>query len=142
VTPPFLDTSVLVRYLTLDPPDMARRAGVLIDSSTPLSVSAVMLAEAAHVLRQVYRRSREEVVDALVRFVQGENIVLYGLDRQVVVEALLRCRPSGRVSVPDALIWAEARSSGANAVYTFDRPIGSFRARASSGASSRSRCRS
>jgi hypothetical protein len=48
-------------------------------------------------------------------------VQLIGIDRATAVEALLLCRPSGRVSVPDALTWAEARTSGAGAVYSFDR---------------------
>jgi hypothetical protein len=31
------------------------------------------------------------------------------------------CRDSGRVSIPDALIWAAARSAGNTPVYTLDR---------------------
>ena len=31
------------------------------------------------------------------------------------------CRPSGRVSIADAMIWAAARTDRASAIYTFDR---------------------
>lgn len=31
------------------------------------------------------------------------------------------CRPSGRVSFGDAMVWAAARSAGVEVVYTFDR---------------------
>ena len=34
---------------------------------------------------------------------------------------LLLCRPSSKVTVPDALLWAAARDAGQGVVYTFDR---------------------
>jgi hypothetical protein len=53
--------------------------------------------------------------------VQKENVQPRGADRATLVYALTLCRPSGRVSIPDALLWAEARSSGAGAIYSFDQ---------------------
>jgi predicted nucleic acid-binding protein len=121
VTPPLLDASFVVRYLMDEPPAMADRATAVIESNQVLAIGAVTLAETAHVLRRIYGRPREQIVDALIELVQRENVVPYGLDRATLVEALRMCRPSGRVSIPDALLWAEARSSGSGVVYTFDR---------------------
>ena len=121
LTPPLLDTSFIVRYLTNDPPAMARRAAAVIESDTALAISAVIVAEVAHVLRRVYGRPREQIVDTLVDLVQRENLQPRRIDRTTLVQALLLCRPSGRVSFPDALLWAEARSTGAGVVYSFDR---------------------
>lgn len=115
-----LDTSYLVRYLTDDPPDLARRAADIIDSDRRLAVSAVVLAETAYVLTRVYQVPRQAVVDQLIALLQKENIVPLRLDKGIAIEALLLCHPSGRVSFADALIWAEARSGGPAAVYTFD----------------------
>ena len=115
-----LDASYLVRYLTDDPPDLARRAAAVIDGDRPLAVSPVVLAETAYVLTHVYQVPRPAVVDQLIAFLQKENIVCLHLDKGSVIEALLLCRPSGRVSFADALIWAEARSGGPPAVYTLD----------------------
>jgi predicted nucleic acid-binding protein len=100
---------------------MADRAMAVIESDQNLGISAVALAETAHVLRSVYGRPREQIVDSLIDLVQRENIVPHGLDRATLVEALRLCRPSGRVSIPDALLWAEARSSGSGVVFSFDR---------------------
>ena len=120
LTAPYLDTNVLVRYLTGDPVEMAARAGKLIDSEEQFSLSSVVLAETAYVLESVYRRSRTQVVDALLALVQRANLVPHGLSRSTLVEALLLCRPSRRVSYADALLWAEARESTPPVVYSFD----------------------
>ena len=117
----FLDTSVVVRFLTGEPPEMAIRAGRIISEVDNLLVTDVTLMETAHVMRTQYQSSREDTVDSLIDFVQRDNISVYGLDKNLVLEGLMMCRPSGRVSIADAMIWAAARSAGARTIYTFDR---------------------
>ena len=116
-----LETSVVVRYLMTDPPEMGQRAAKLIESGTDLILSDTVVAETAHVLRSVYGVEREDRVDLLITLVQRAHISVRHLDKAVVVDALLRCRPSGRISVPDALIWAAARCDAPSEVYSFDR---------------------
>jgi predicted nucleic acid-binding protein len=116
----FLDTSVVVRYLRGEPPEMADRAAEIIEGSPELYITDVVLAETAHVLTSVYRVARDMVVDGLVALVRRRNITTFGLDKALVLQGLMFCRPAGRVSVPDAMIWAAARSSGVGAVYSFD----------------------
>jgi predicted nucleic acid-binding protein len=119
--PGFAETSILVRYLTADPPEMAQRAARLIESEEELCVTETILAETAHVLRRLYGVAREDVVDLLVRLLQRRNIRVHGLDKATVITAILLTRPSNRVSIPDALIWAAARCTAPSTVYTFDR---------------------
>ncbi len=116
----FLDTSVVVRYLTGDPPELAEQAAGIVDGETGLRVTDVVLAETAYVLTSVYQVPRSVVVDHLIAFLQKQNIVLHGLDKGVALQALLLCRPSGRVSFADAMVWAAARSTRDPVVYTLD----------------------
>jgi predicted nucleic acid-binding protein len=116
-----LDTSVVVRYLTGEPPHLAVQSASLIESDTPLLLPEVVIAEAAHVLVSRYRFGREAVVDALVGLVRRPNIRPLTLATESALAALLIARPSGRVSIPDALVWAHARESDSPVVYTFDR---------------------
>lgn len=115
-----LDTSYLVRYLTGDPPHLAEEAAEVIEGEDTLAINSVILVEAAYVLTEIYEVRREAVVDQLIAFLQRENIVLLGFDKGLAIEGLLFCRPSGRVSFADALVWAEARSRGIRTVHTFD----------------------
>jgi predicted nucleic acid-binding protein len=108
----FLDTSVVVRYLTGDPPEMAHRAALVVDGPDPPYLTDVVVIETAY--------ARQSVVDALIELIQKANIALLGLDKGTVVDALLLCRPSGRISFGDAMIWAAARSAGSALVYSFD----------------------
>jgi predicted nucleic acid-binding protein len=116
----FLDTSVIVRYLTGDTPDLSERAARIIEEVSDLQVSEGVLAEAAHVLSSVYRMPRQAIVDLLMALVQRQNISTYALNKGLVLQALLMCRPSGRISFADAMTWAVARSAGSEVVYSFD----------------------
>lgn len=115
-----LDTNVLLRYLTGDSPDLARQAVRILDDDDDLILTDGVLAEVAYVLTSQYGSSREATVDALIGLVQRTNVVLYALDKDIVVGALSLCRPSGRVSFADALLWAVAHSAGIRTIYTLD----------------------
>ncbi|HEX4954471.1 MAG TPA: PIN domain-containing protein [Thermoanaerobaculia bacterium] len=118
---PFLDTSYLVRYLTNDLPDLAEQAAAVIDHAEALILSELALAETAHSLTTFYDLPRPRVVDALVEIVNRRNIRLLSLPKHLALEALALCRDSKRVSITDALLWAQARHAGAPMVWTFDR---------------------
>ena len=61
-----LDTSMLVRYLTGDPPDLADASAKVIDAEAELLISDVALVETAYVLASTYGVPRETVVDHLI----------------------------------------------------------------------------
>ena len=115
-----LDTSVVVRYFMQDQPHLALASTRVVESEDHLQVSDVAIAEVAHVLMSTYRVPRERVVDQIVAFLRRDNVGTLNIPKEVVLAALAKSRPSGRVSIPDALIWAAARSEDLP-VYTFDR---------------------
>lgn len=114
------DTSLLIRYLVGEPSEMAARAALIVDSQVPLRVSLLVLAEMAYVLKSVYQVPRPDIVTALQDLIMRRNVSLTRSDKETVIEALEKCRPSGRVSFADALLWAEANSESSRRVYTFD----------------------
>lgn len=110
----------MVRYLTGDPPEMAEQAAGIIDEVGDLWITDVVLAETAYVLTTVYQIPRDVAIDHLSALIQKENISPYALDKGLVLQALLLCRPSGRVSFADAMVWAAARSAASTVVYSLD----------------------
>jgi predicted nucleic acid-binding protein len=116
----YLDTSVVIRYLVNDDHALAERAQRIIVSDSTLALTDSTLAEIAHVLTRVYGIPRAAVVNELILLIRRPNIQLPGLDLALTIQALELCRPSGRVSFADALLWAAARSAGATTIYTFD----------------------
>ncbi|MCH8206510.1 MAG: PIN domain-containing protein [Chloroflexi bacterium] len=111
---------MVVRYLTDDPPELAEQAAQIIDRLDDLEVTDVVLAETGYVLTSVYQIPRDMVVDHLMTFVQKRNISVFSLDKGLVLQALILCRPSGRVSFADAMVWAAARSAGSRVIYSLD----------------------
>ena len=115
-----LDSSMLVRYLTGDPPGLADVSAQVIDGDRALLVTDVVIVETAYVLHSAYEVPRAAVVDGLIALLRKANIDTFRLDKDLVLQALLFCRPSDRVSFADALVWAAARSQAGAAVYSFD----------------------
>ena len=117
----FLDTSVVVRYLTGDPSEQATTAATIIENTERLYLTGVAIAEASYVLRSFYSVSRDVVLGGLMDLVRRENIIVHGIERGLVVRAFGMCRGSNLVSVADAPIWTRARSSGNPVVFSLDR---------------------
>ncbi|HUG16937.1 MAG TPA: PIN domain-containing protein [Thermomicrobiales bacterium] len=118
----FLDSSMIVRYLVGDNPVQSARARSIVETGDRLAITPGTVTEVGYVLSRIYEIVRDEIVDQLVALLQRENIIVHELDTGLVVSALLLCRPSGRVSFADAMLWAAARSAGSGSVvYTFDR---------------------
>lgn len=116
-----VDTSVVVRYLVGTPPAQARRAARLIDDETvSIGVSVVALAECAHVLRTQYDVEARDIVDALIGFIQRENIRVLEVRSDIVLESLVRARSMPGRPIPDALIVAAAIATDALPLATFD----------------------
>lgn len=119
--PAFLDTSLIVRYLVQDVPDRIEQVRKVIEEHSNLSLTEGTIAETAYVLIKAYCLPRQVVVDTLIALLRRRNIKVHGLDKTVAIHGLLLCRPSGRVSFADAMLWAVARSAGSrSAVFTLD----------------------
>ena len=116
------DTSVLVRYLVGTPVDQARQAATLIDDDNlEIGISAVALAECAHVLRTQYDVSPRDVIDSLIDLIQRENVRTLGVSTELVVQHLVLARAMPGRPIPDALIVAAAVAGNAESLATFDR---------------------
>ena len=64
----FVDTNVLIRHLTGDPPDLAARAAAALGSGERLLMPDLVLAECVYVLESFYEVERAQVA-ALMRAV-------------------------------------------------------------------------
>ena len=117
-----VDTSVLVRYLVGTPEDQAARAAALIDDDgVELGISVVALAEGAHVLRTQYGVAQRDIIDALIDFVQRENVRVIDAQSDVLVAMLVRARSLPGRPIPDAMIVAAAAAADAVPLATFDQ---------------------
>ena len=61
----FVDTNILVRHLTGDPPDMAAQATAYLGSSSELLLTDLVVAETMYVLESFYKAPREVIAEAM-----------------------------------------------------------------------------
>ena len=61
----FIDTNVLVRHLTGDPPEMAARASAYLRRERELLLTDLVAAESVYVLESFYEAPRQEVAQAM-----------------------------------------------------------------------------
>jgi predicted nucleic acid-binding protein len=117
-----VDTSVVVRYLVGTPIKQARAAAALIDDhDVEIGLSVVALVEAAHVLRTQYEVAQADIIEALIGFIQRENVRLLDGRADAVVGTLVRARSMPGRPIPDALIVAASVVASARPLATFDR---------------------
>lgn len=120
MTTAWLDTSVVLRFLTKEPVPFAERANRLFARAQAgeiaLRVTPVVVAEIAWALRSLYGRQPSEVAAALGAFLRADGILL--TDRDTVIEAL-EIMTLEKVSFPDALLAVSARLAD-EPVCTFD----------------------
>ena len=82
----FVDTNVLVRHLTGDPSEEARRATEFLANAEGLVLTDVIFAEVVYVLESFYELEREQVAERLRAVVGFPAIVV--LDAPVLFRAL------------------------------------------------------
>ena len=118
MSPAFLDTNVLVRHLTGDPPAQAARATAFLRGADELLLADLVVAETVYVLESFYEAPRPQVAQA-VRAVLAFPAV------RVVDEVLLlravEVYEHARLDFAEAYLVACAEASGVGRVVSFDR---------------------
>lgn len=124
----YVDTSVIVRYLTGDDPARSRAAAIVIETQAIRAISVISLLEAAHVLRWDYKHECRNIAAALIDLVARRNIVVPEFLKEHVLRWLGAWRDGTADSIGDALIAASMSSTQAEAIATFDRrfPVGDW----------------
>jgi predicted nucleic acid-binding protein len=116
----FVDTNILVRHLTGDPPEMAARATAYLQSETGLLLTDLVTAETVYVLESFYETPRDQVALAMRS--------LLGLHTVVCVDPALLLRAievyeTYRIDFAEAYLVACAESTGVGKVASFDRSL-------------------
>ncbi|MBA2372810.1 MAG: PIN domain-containing protein [Chloroflexi bacterium] len=117
----YVDTSIIVRYLTADDPARLPAASAVIETEEPRAVSIISILEAAHVLRSAYGHDRPNVAAALIALVERRNILVPEFLKEHVLRWLDAWRDGAADSIGDALIAASMSAHAADAIVTFDR---------------------
>jgi predicted nucleic-acid-binding protein len=118
----WVDTNVLLRHLTGDPPAMARRATRFLAAAAPgeLLLAALVLAEVVYVLESVYDLDRLAVAAAARAVVTFPAIAVD--DSQLLLRAV-EVYENDRLDFAEAYLVASAERSGVRAVASFDKTV-------------------
>lgn len=116
----FLDTNVLIRHLTGEPPAQARRATAFLRRAEELLLPDLIVAEVVYVLESFYEVERARVAE-LVRAIIGYPAILV-VDEPLLLRAL-EVYELDRLDFADAYLVACAEASGVGAIVSFDRGI-------------------
>ena len=116
----FVDTNVVVRHLTGDPPAQARRATALLGGRHELLLVDLVLAELVYVLESYYERPRGEVAMLARSLLALRSIVV--IDDLLLLRAI-ELYESERLGFAEAYLIAAAETSGVGVVVSFDRRI-------------------
>jgi predicted nucleic acid-binding protein len=116
----FVDTNVLIRHLTGDPPAQARRATRFLEQAHELLLPDLTFAEVAYVLESFYEVARADVASTL------RAILAFPPIRVLDVEMLQRAvevYEVHRLDFAGAYLVASAERSGIGVIVSFDRSI-------------------
>ena len=116
----FLDTNVLIRHLTGDPPVQARRATSYLRRANELLLPDLIVAEVVYVLESFYEVKRQRVAE-LARAIIGFPAVVV-VDEPLLLRAL-EVYEVERLDFADAYLVASAETSGVGTIASFDREI-------------------
>lgn len=116
----FVDTNVLVRHLTGDPPAMVRRATRFLATADELLLVDLIVAELTYVLESVYERPRDEVAATLRALLSLPAVRV--VDSQLL-HRTVELYEFERLDFAEAYLVACAERSGVGSVASFDRSI-------------------
>jgi predicted nucleic acid-binding protein len=116
----FVDTNILVRHLTGDPPDLATRATAYLQVETELLLTDLVAAETIYVLESFYETPREQTAQALRSLVAFDSVVC--VDPALLLRAI-EVYETESIDFAEAYLVACAESTGIGKVASFDRSL-------------------
>lgn len=116
----FVDTNVLIRHLTGDPPAMAAKATRYLSTATGLLLTDLVVAETVYVLESFYEAPRHQIATAIRSLLAYDAVVT--VDPALLLRAI-EIYEIDRLDFAEAYLVANAESTGVDAVASFDRAI-------------------
>jgi len=116
----FVDTNILVRHLTGDPPGQARRATRYLETAEELLLSDLIAAEVAYVLESYYEVPRTRVAETLRAILAFPTIRVVDTD---LLRRAIEVYEVDRLDFADAYLVATAERTGIGVIASFDRSI-------------------
>lgn len=116
----FVETNVLIRHLTGDPPVQAARATRFLADTEPLELADLIVAEVVYVLESVSEVARGDVSRLTRSIVASDRMRVADLP---LLLRTLEVYERHRLAFADAYLVASDERSGVGSVVSFDRGI-------------------
>lgn len=116
----FVDTNILVRHLTADPPEMGARATAFLADTAQLYLADLIVAETIYVLESFYKASRDQVATAMRSLVSMRSVIT--VDPALLLRAI-EIYEVDRLDFAEAYLVACAETTGVGRVASFDQTI-------------------
>lgn len=116
----FVDTNILVRHLTGDPPEMAARATAYLRSESGLLLTDLVVAETVYVLESFYEATRDQVAHSMRSLLSFDTVIC--VDSALLLRAI-EVYETDRVDFAEAYLVACAETTGVGRVASFDRSL-------------------
>jgi len=116
----FLDTNILVRHFTGDPPEIAARATRFLSEANDLYWPDLIVAETVYVLESFYEVERVQVASMIRAALAFPAIEV--VDEELLLRAL-EVYEVDRIDFAEAYLVASAERSDIRAIASFDRSI-------------------
>jgi predicted nucleic acid-binding protein len=116
----FVDTNILVRHLTGDPPHLSKRATAFLRSETQLLLTDLIAAETVCVLESFYEAPRDQIADAVRSLVAFDTVVC--VDPALLLRAI-EVYEADRIDFAEAYLVACAETTGVGTIASFDRSL-------------------
>lgn len=115
-----LDTSVLVRLLTGDIPELETSALALINSGKDFLVSDTSLIEATYALNEYYKVPRQQVAEAILELTANPHFQT----AQIIFEEVFKLyEKQPALSVEDCYLAVKAKADKGSPLWTFDKKL-------------------
>ena len=116
----FVDTNILVRHLTGDPPEMAARATAYLRCESGLLLTDLVVAETVYVLESFYEATRDQVAHSMRSLLSFDTVIC--VDSALLLRAI-EVYETDRVDFAEAYLVACAETTGVGRVASFDRSL-------------------
>jgi predicted nucleic-acid-binding protein len=116
----FVDTNILVRHLTADPPELARRATAFLADATELYLADLIVAETVYVLESFYKAPRDQIGTVIRSLLSMRSVTT--VDPALLLRAI-EVYEFDRLDFAEAYLVACAETTGVGRVASFDRAI-------------------
>ena len=120
----YIDSNVILRYLTQDPPGMAKKAlKIFMDAKEgrlTLLITSLTVAEVVWVLESYYGHSKKQIAETLTQLLFCDGLEVESLDLMIVS---LNIYQDKNIDFADAVLASQALRIGPPFIYSFDHHL-------------------